>query len=137
MLLMDNINIYKGKRKHLRIFKQITSSMQNFTGRALIIRELSHETKALLDKVSCCLESQTDVLKLDPMGISYSPDEVFEQYKDYYILSAMDKVYNCLPQINKKMIEMSKTELNKWLTTADFLSPKRKRNQCTILNMLN
>ena len=57
------------------------------------------------------------------MEILYSPDrkpdEVFEQYKDYYILSAMDKAYNGLPQVKKKIIEMSETELNKWLTIAD------------------
>ena len=35
ILLMDNINIYKGKRKHLRIFKELTPAMWNFTGRAL------------------------------------------------------------------------------------------------------
>ena len=48
ILLMDNIHIYKDKSKHLRIFKQITPSMWNFTGQALIIPELSHDTKALL-----------------------------------------------------------------------------------------
>ena len=41
ILLMDNINIYKGKRKHFRIFKEITPSMWNFTGRAFIIPFLS------------------------------------------------------------------------------------------------
>ncbi|CAB4032914.1 Hypothetical predicted protein [Paramuricea clavata] len=48
ILLMDNINIYKGKRKHLRIFKEITPSMWNFTGRAIIIPFVSDNVKMQL-----------------------------------------------------------------------------------------
>ena len=32
ILLMDNINMYKGKKRHYRLFKNIGPNMWNFTG---------------------------------------------------------------------------------------------------------
>ena len=107
ILLMDNINIYKGKRKHLRIFKELTPAMWNFTGRALLIHHLSESVKAKLQKEELCLKSQKNVLALSPEDIVYSKDNeqdiVFENYKDYYLLSAMEKAYNGLPLVKKKL----------------------------------
>lgn len=37
MLLMDNINIYRGRRKHLRLFQPKGSNMWNFTAQAVLI----------------------------------------------------------------------------------------------------
>ena len=37
ILLIDNINIYRGKKKHLRLFKSIGPTMWNFTAQALLI----------------------------------------------------------------------------------------------------
>ena len=129
ILLMDNINIYKGKRKHLRIFKELTTAMWNFTGRALLIPHLSESVKAKLQKEELCLKSQKDVLALSPQDILYSKDNeqdiVFEKYKDYYLLSAMEKAYNGLPLVEKKIGQMTEVEFSKWLGAADFSKPKR------------
>jgi 3-hydroxymyristoyl/3-hydroxydecanoyl-(acyl carrier protein) dehydratase len=32
ILLMDNINMYKGKKRHYRLFKKMGPKMWNFTG---------------------------------------------------------------------------------------------------------
>jgi hypothetical protein len=36
ILLIDNINIYRGKRKHLRLFKSLGPTMWNFTAQAVL-----------------------------------------------------------------------------------------------------
>ena len=40
ILLFDNINMYRGKHKHLRLFKYTGSTMWNFTGQAVLIPNL-------------------------------------------------------------------------------------------------
>ena len=130
ILLMDNINIYKGKRKHLRIFKEFTPSMWNFTGRAVIIPFLSDEVKKQIqDKDDSC-KSQKDVLKINASDILYNEksedDVVFEKYRDYYLLSAMEKAYNCLANSKKALSKMNEQEFDKWLSTSDFSKTKRK-----------
>ena len=93
-LLMDNINIYKGKRRHLRIFKQVVPCMWNFTGRAIIIPHMSQKTVNLLSREDQVLKSQKDVLTLKPDDILYSTDndqdKVFDNFVDLYILACMD-----------------------------------------------
>ena len=49
ILLMDNINLYRGTRRHLRLFKPLGSKMWNFTGRAAVIPNLEN----LGDLMSC------------------------------------------------------------------------------------
>lgn len=100
---MDNINVYKGKPKHVRILKEIKPSMWNFTGRTFIIPFLSETVKTkMVNKEDMC-QRQRDVLKLTYSDILYSSknkeDKLFEKYKDYYVLSAMDNAYHCLPNL--------------------------------------
>lgn len=129
ILLMDNINIYKGKKKHLRLFKELAPSMWNFTGRALVIPFLSDSVKLQMQNKEYISQSQKDVLKLDCSDILYNAeneeDKVFEKYSDYYILSAMDKAYNGLPNTKKNLGKMNESEFNKWLSTSDFSKPKK------------
>ena len=130
ILLMDNINIYKGKRKRLRIFKELTPSMWNFTGRAIIIPFVSESVKLHTKNKEDMCQSQKDVLKLNCSDVLYSAknkdDKIFENYKDYYILSAMDKAYNSLPVSKKCVSEMSETDFNTWLSSSDFSKPKKR-----------
>ena len=63
MLLMDNINMYRGKKRHDRLFKEIGPKMCNFTGRAAVIPDVS----SIADLLSCketTTESQTDIADL-------------------------------------------------------------------------
>ena len=130
ILLMDNINICKGRRKHLRTFKELTPSMWNFTGRAIIIPFVSELVKQHTNKKEDMCQSQKDVLKLNSSDVLYSAknkdDKIFEKYKDYYILSAMDKAYNSLPISKKRFSEMSETEFNSWLSSSDFSKTKKR-----------
>ena len=40
IIMMDNINMYQGKRKHLRLFKYVGPKMWNFTGRGVFFPNL-------------------------------------------------------------------------------------------------
>ena len=60
MLLMDNINLYPGKRRHLRLFKPMGSKIWNFTGRAAIIPDVNDLKDVMLCKETATL-SQTDI----------------------------------------------------------------------------
>ena len=72
IVLMDNINIYKGKRKHLRIFNELTPSMWNFTGRAFIIPYISDEVRKQMQNKEEMCQSPKDVLKTDHRDILYN-----------------------------------------------------------------
>ena len=127
---MDNINIYKGKRKHLIIFKELTPSMLNFTGQAIIIPFLSEEVKSQMKSKEHMSQNQKDVLKLNASDILYSAKSedgaLFEKYKDYYILSAMEKAYNGLPTAKKNVSDMNEAEFNAWISSSDFSKPKKR-----------
>lgn len=46
---MDNINLYRGRKRHLRIYKALGPNMWNFTGRAAIIPDI----KDVEDLINC------------------------------------------------------------------------------------
>ena len=54
ILLMDNINLYRGRRRHLRLFKSLGSILWNVTGRAVIISQLKD-----IESLMCCRETAT------------------------------------------------------------------------------
>lgn len=60
ILMFDNINIinmYRGKHKHLRLFKYIGPTMWNFTGQALLVPNTDGLDELLQDE-NACLNSQ-------------------------------------------------------------------------------
>ena len=50
LLLMDNINMYRGKRKHLRLFKSMGPTMWNFTPQAVLIANVDGLEKTITIK---------------------------------------------------------------------------------------
>ena len=101
VLLLDNINLYKGKRRHLRLFKYIASTVWNFTGQALIIPNIDGIQHLFREKKTA-LESQQDPLSLEPEEVLYTSYkdkvELWEKYRDMYLLSIMDAAYNKVPK---------------------------------------
>ena len=68
ILMFDNINMYRGKHKHLRLFKYIGPTMWNFTGQAALIPSVEGLEDILQDK-NASLRPQKSVLQLDPNDI--------------------------------------------------------------------
>lgn len=52
MFMFDNINMYRGKHKHIRLFKYIGPTMWNFTGQAVSAPNAVVQEKLLQDKNS-------------------------------------------------------------------------------------
>ena len=61
MLLLDNINLYHGNRRHHRLFKILGPKMWNFTVRGVLLPNLSEvskllESKETTEEQQCVLE---------------------------------------------------------------------------------
>ena len=65
VFLIDNINIYRGNKKYHRLFKLFGPKMWNFTGRGLLIPDIS-EIKFLFENRETSIESQQDIFSLRP-----------------------------------------------------------------------
>ena len=130
MLLIDNINIYKGKKRHLRLFKKVGPTMWNFTGQALIVPNIKGIEEYFINKETS-LESQMDVLETTSEGLDYRQDkekkEMFENFKDIYLLELMDTTFNEIPQTNTKIKDMIEEDINKVLPKIGTDSKKRKK----------
>lgn len=59
ILLMDNINLYHGNRRHHRLFKVLGPKMWNFTVRGLIVPKF-HKFQDLFQSGETAEESQHD-----------------------------------------------------------------------------
>ena len=50
LLLIDNVNIYRGNKRHHRLFKAYDNNMWNFTVRGLLVPHLGEYTTFYLQK---------------------------------------------------------------------------------------
>ena len=124
ILMFDNINMYRGKHNHLRLFKYIGPTMWNFTGQAVLIPNLEGLENILLDENST-LKPQKSVLQLDPDDLFYQSDQgkadfVFGKVVDAFLLESLDNALNKLPPGRKKLKDMAEQELNSYISNADF-----------------
>ena len=60
IFLMDNINLYRGRKRHLRIYKTLGPTMWNFTGRAAIIPDIM-DIEDLINCKETATMPQTDM----------------------------------------------------------------------------
>ncbi len=63
ILLLDNINLYRGNKRHHRLFKVLGPKMWNFTGRAALLPNLTGMEDMLRDDKEC-LEPQGSIKEL-------------------------------------------------------------------------
>lgn len=123
ILLFDNINMYRGKHKHLRLFKYTGSTMWNFTGEAVLIPSVEGLEDILQDK-NASLRPQKSVLQLDPNEIFIQSDQgkadMFGQVVDTFLLESLDCALNKMPPSRKEFKDMTESELNSFMTNADF-----------------
>ena len=121
--MFDNINMYRGKHKHLRLFKYIGPTMWNFTGQAVLIPSVEGLEDILQDK-NASLRPQKSVLQLDPNAIFIQSDQgkadVFGQAVDAFLLESLDDALNKIPPGSKKIKDMTELELNSYISNANF-----------------
>ena len=121
---MDNINMYRGKKKHTRLLQNAGPTMWSFTGHGLFTHNLSDLKSMLADKEKY-LKSQKDVLPLEceEMFLENDQDKVklWESARDKYLLEVSDKVLNHIPSREASALhKMTEKEVNNWLRTAEF-----------------
>ena len=136
MLLIDNVNLYRGKRKHLRIFRrQGQSTMWNFTVEAMLIPQLDGIRELLLDK-QFSLSPQGDVTKMDPDDMCTENHkeklDVFEAFVDRYLLGLLDDCLNNVPFTTSQLKNMSEQEVNKTLTNEEAFKNLHKRQNRSV-----
>ena len=65
---MDNINLYRGRRRHLRLYKTFGPKMWNFTVRGAIIPDISGMKDLMTCKETATM-SQIDVSQIQAEDI--------------------------------------------------------------------
>lgn len=76
ILLIDNINIYRGKRKHLLLFKSLGPTMWNFTAQAVLIPNTDGMEDVLKERKACISpQSATTELKADDIFLESDEDK--------------------------------------------------------------
>ena len=123
IVLLDNVNIYRGHQRHHRLFKGPTMKMWNFTVRGLLnpntegIEELFKDTRTSLESQDSVIDWTSENLKLE------TDNELLLQWEMFlkrYILCLLHDGLNRIPALHGKPIqEMNEMECNQWLSHAD------------------
>lgn len=125
ILLIDNINIYREKRKHLRLFNHQGPKMWNFTGQAILFPDIEY-VKDLLDEPDKCLKSQHDILNISGTDILIESDlakvDIWEKHMSNYLTEVLDDDHNkakLLPHENP-IKSKNEQQLLEWLKKSNF-----------------
>ncbi|CAB4020812.1 BRCA1-associated RING domain 1 [Paramuricea clavata] len=121
LLLMDNINIYRGNKQHHRLFKAYGENMWNFTIRGLLIPRLDN----LEDLFACketATQSQCDVTEFTFKDISIENNgehfELWNSDKDNYLTELLKD--GLCPRTDKALKDMSESDCNHCLSTKTY-----------------
>ena len=128
IFLIDNINMYRGSKKYLRLFKVFGPKMWNFTARGLLIPNLSGIESLFLNEETA-KESQQDInsISAEDILISGNPDHsnVWENWLNYYFLSILKDALSSLP-FEQDIKGMSEDDFDKWLSQGSYKEDKSK-----------
>ena len=123
LLLMDNVNIYPGNKRHHRLFKTYGENMWNFTARGLLIPRLDN-IEDLFAMKETATQSQSDVTeyKYDNISIENNPEhlEIWNSHKDNYLVELLKDGLCLHTDTGKELKYMSETECNRCLSKDAF-----------------
>eukprot|EP00112_Aurelia_sp_Birch-Aquarium-sp1_P005270 Seg1598.4 transcript_id=Seg1598.4/GoldUCD/mRNA.D3Y31 product="Potassium channel AKT3" protein_id=Seg1598.4/GoldUCD/D3Y31 len=129
ILLMDNINMYRGKKKHIRLLRNVSPTMWNFTGRGLYLPKLADTYFTDRDK---CLSSQKNPLNLTASEIFIECDSdkinTWKAAVDKYLIGILDTGLNKIPSTTgfSDMKNMTEKEVQNWLQKSSSKTPTKK-----------
>ena len=119
ILLMDNINMYRGKRKHLHLYKSFGPTMWNFTVQAMMIPNIDGLEHILCDK-EACLSSQSSAIEMESEDIFLEkhPEKVdlFSAAVDRYLSELLHVALNMVALTTEELKEMKESQLNSHLS---------------------
>ena len=118
VFLIDNINMYRGSKKYLRLFKLFGPKMWNFTGRGLLILHLSGIEHLFCNKETAT-ECQRDIhgLTADEILIGSNMEHlrIWQTWLDYYLLVSLSEALSKLPR-DTDLKKMSEKDFDEWLS---------------------
>ena len=121
LLLMDNVNMYRGNKRHHRLFKAYGSNMWNFTVRGLLIPNLEGIEEFLMSKETACA-SQHDVTDFKLWDISLERNkehnELWNKHLDCYFTNLLKDGLNI--STDKPLGKMSEKECDRCLSTQSY-----------------
>ena len=121
--MFDNVNMYRGKHKHLRLFKPAGPGMWNFTCQAILVPDMTGLEENLQHE-STCLQPQKPVLEIDLSEIFVEADqekrEMFQQVVDMFLLELLDCALNKIPESDRKLKSMTESQVNTYLAKAKY-----------------
>ena len=92
ILLIDNINMYRGNKKYHILFKAFGPKMWNFTGRGALIPN-TDGLSDLFDDEETAAKSQNDLndITFDDISLqlSHEHSELWNEWKEHYILDCL------------------------------------------------
>ncbi len=130
ILLMDNVNMYRGKRRHIRLFNRTGPTMWNFTVRGKLIPDCS-SVKEMMKVDDMCKQPQQDVLKMKGEDLfieAYKEKQIlWQKATDNYLLELLDNGLNKCPTSKKPLFDMNETECQNWLRKSQFDKQERQK----------
>lgn len=129
ILMFDNVNMYRGKHKHLRLFKSGGPVMWNFTCQAVLVPNTDGLEEIIQGKRTC-LQPQKSVLEIDANEIFIENDQektdLFEKAVDIFLLDVLDTALNKIPESEIKLKDMTEPQVNSYLAKANFQTSSQK-----------
>ena len=121
ILLMDNINVYRGNKKYHRLFRTFGQKMWNFTGRGILIPNLTGIEELFTEKVTAT-ESQRDILGMDHEDIYIENNtkhlNIWNEWKKHYLLQGLHHYLNRFPKA-MNIQTLTEKDFNDWLKRFD------------------
>ena len=125
LLLMDNVNIYRGNKRHHRLFKEYGNNMWNFTVRGLLVPYLEGLDN-LFSSSETAVESQHDVkdFTFNDIALESNKDhyELWNNHVDSYLSKLLQDGLSL--STKKPLKEMSEKECNHCLSTHSYSNSK-------------
>ena len=131
ILLMDNINVYRGNKKYHRLFATFGPKMWNFTGRGIFFPN-TEGIEHLFSDTHTASESQRDILNLLAEDLMiYGNDahlEIWNDWKDKFLLQGLDSCLNRFPR-SLDLTSANEKGFDEWLKK---FKPDRKNDNYKI-----
>ena len=125
ILLMDNINIYRGNQRYHRLFKDLGSNMWNFTGKGLLIPNIEGIEDLFLHRETA-LQSQHDVTSnsftYENLILHHHPEleKLWLVQKDNYLINLLRDGINFVASATKPIKNMTETDCNTFLKSKGY-----------------
>ena len=120
LLLIDNVNMYRGNKRHHRLFKAYGSNMCNFTVRGMLIPNLDGIEELLMSTETAC-QSQHNVINFKFEDISLENNkkhELWNKHLDCYFTNLLHDGLNISTE--KPLSKMTEKECDHCLSTQSY-----------------